>query len=57
MLYFNIWDRLMGTNAHDYEALLEEIDARAKRARAERKVRDTAAEVGFLQGASAVRLQ
>lgn len=57
MLYFNIWDRLMGTNAHDYEALLEEIDARAKRARAERKVHDTAAEVGFLQGASAVRLQ
>ncbi len=30
MLYFNIWDRLMGTNAHDYEALVEEINLRAQ---------------------------
>lgn len=30
MLYFNIWDRLMGTNAHDYEAMVEEINARAE---------------------------
>lgn len=43
MLYFNLWDRLMGTNQHDYVAAIEEIDARAARARAQddgRTVRD-----------------
>ncbi len=33
MLYFNIWDRIMGTNQHDYEAMIEEINQRAKAAR------------------------
>ncbi|MEE4297848.1 MAG: sterol desaturase family protein [Pseudomonadales bacterium] len=28
MLYFNIWDRLMGTNATDYEAAVREINER-----------------------------
>lgn len=27
-LYFNIWDRLMGTNLHDYEARFREITSR-----------------------------
>lgn len=37
MLYFNIWDRLMGTNADDYEALLEETRQRARQARENRR--------------------
>ena len=32
MLYFNIWDRIMGTNQHDYVALIEEINARPRTA-------------------------
>lgn len=27
-LYFNVWDRLMGTNHHDYEARFEEVTRR-----------------------------
>ena len=34
MLYFNIWDRLMGTNEADYEDEIEKISARARAARA-----------------------
>ncbi|MEE4359980.1 MAG: sterol desaturase family protein [Pseudomonadales bacterium] len=33
MLYFNVWDRLMGTNQHDYVAAIEEINARVQDAR------------------------
>lgn len=31
MLYFNIWDALMGTNEVDYPALIRQIGARARR--------------------------
>lgn len=51
MLYFNIWDRLMGTNADDYEALVEEINVRARRVRAESEDRRRASEVDLLQSA------
>lgn len=33
MLYFNIWDRLMGTNERDYVTAIDEINERARRAR------------------------
>jgi len=57
MLYFNIWDRLMGTNAEDYEALVEEINQRAGRARTSREDGRAAAGAGLLPGAAAARLQ
>lgn len=56
MLYFNIWDRLMGTNAHDYEALLEEINERARRPGPQAEDLGTAAPMGLLQGSGAMRL-
>ena len=31
-LYFNIWDRLMGTNHADYEARFREVTTRPKTA-------------------------
>lgn len=37
MLYFNIWDRLMGTNAGDYEDAIEEINERVAEAKAQRR--------------------
>lgn len=37
MLYFNFWDRLLGTNQDDYVARIEEIDARAAAARDRKK--------------------
>jgi len=57
MLYFNIWDRLMGTNAHDYEALVEESSQRARLARAARKARRSKAGPGLLPGSAAAQLQ
>lgn len=57
MLYFNIWDRLMGTNAHDYEALVEESSQRARLARAARKARRSKAGPGLLPVAAAAQLQ
>ncbi|MGD8429523.1 MAG: sterol desaturase family protein [Ectothiorhodospiraceae bacterium] len=37
MLYFNIWDALMGTNADDYEAKMRDINARIAEARSRRR--------------------
>ena len=37
MLYFNIWDRLMGTNEARYEGEIEKINARVEEARARRE--------------------
>lgn len=56
MLYFNIWDRLMGTNAHDYEALVEEINQRAQRQRAALKEGRSALGSDLLQGAGPLPL-
>ena len=36
MLYFNIWDRLMGTNEGGYEAAVEEINDRVREQKAQR---------------------
>ena len=37
MLYFNFWDRLMGTNANDYEAAVREINERVAADRGRRR--------------------
>ena len=45
-LYFNVWDRLMGTNHHDYETRFREVTGRAaKTGQPEPAVIETAREV------------
>ncbi|MDZ7825126.1 MAG: sterol desaturase family protein [Gammaproteobacteria bacterium] len=47
MLYFNIWDRIMGTNEHDYVEAVEQINQRARRARTGSEPAEPAAGVGL----------
>jgi sterol desaturase/sphingolipid hydroxylase (fatty acid hydroxylase superfamily) len=46
MLYFNIWDRIMGTNEQDYVEAVEQINQRARRARTGDDPAEPAAGVG-----------
>lgn len=40
-LYFNIWDRLMGTNHHDYERRFREVTSRTAKAKETETVEET----------------
>ena len=52
MLYFNIWDRLMGTNEGGYEAAVREINARVREQKAQR-ARESEADVDVVEPALA----